>query len=450
MAWKAKHEQTLIVDLILGGYITDVDLNIDIDLIQLLIQILYYIRSRSDWGIPYVPTHISLLNCFPLLAASEKANMASCEVPVLRVDKGAQYEDGCGSPEVAHKLYQDAQPSSVKVSTKRGAASGFFLPGGDEIVTNAHVVKNAPRVKVETSEGKSYVAEIEKIDDVNDLALLKVKGIEKSQSRGLELGASTNLTQGAEVFGLGHPDGSRLPWISPGKFQATKPMPDWVVNPEEGEWPQWVKAANAGDPNVAKMAQAYLTGDRMAAVIRGSHGSSGSPLMDSTGKVVGVMSNGFSESDNRNLMLSVPVEKVRQLVESPSKYKFVYEYRSAFQDNPTGTAVVDGFLVGSSLTFPKAAPAMIGVLSVIDVPFQLNKLGNDQYSQPNTMLKIGTEVATFVGGTLSLMPKYRTVGRVVYGIGLAGLVTSDFLPYEKGLTEIKDQAGKIVKPLFWE
>lgn len=376
--------------------------------------------------------------------------MASCEVPVLRVDKGAQYEDGCGSSDVSHKLYQDAEKSSVTVSTKRGVASGFFLRGGSEVVTNAHVVKNVPRVKIETTEGKTYVAEIEKLDDINDLALLKVKGIESSQSRGLELGNSSGLAKGSDVFGLGHPDGSKLPWISPGKFQATKPMPDWVVNPEAGEWPQWVKAANDADSSVAKMAQMYLMSERMGAVIRGSHGSSGSPLMDSSGKVVGVMSNGFSENDSRNLMLSVPVEKVRQMVDSPSKYKFVYEYRSAFQDNPTGTAVVDGFLVGSSLLFPKAAPPMIGVLSVIDVPFQLNKLGNDQYSQSNTALKIGTEVATFVGGAMSLMPKYKTVGRVVYGIGLSGLVLSDFLPYEKGLTEIKDQAGKIVKPLFWE
>lgn len=450
MAWKAKREQLLIARSILGGYISDVvlvgdvDLNVDNDLI------LYYIRSRSGWGIPYVLLYRSLLNLFSTGGIPGKQNMASCEIPVLRVDKGAQYEDGCGSTEVAHKLYRDAQPSSVLVSTKRGVASGFFVAGGDEIVTNAHVVKNVPRVKIETAEGKTYVAEIEKVDDINDLALLKVKNIEKSAARGLPLGSSAALAANSSVYGLGHPDGSKIPWISPGKFQAIRPMPDWVKDPENGDWPTWIKAAGDADSRVSKMAQAYLTSDRMGTVIRGAHGSSGSPLMDSNGKVVGVMANGFDASDNRNLMLSVPVEKVQQLIESPSKYKFVYEYRSAFQDNPTGTAVVDGFLVGSSLLFPKAAPAMIGTLSLIDVPFQINKLGNEQYDQTNTMLKIGTGVTTFVGGSLSLFPKYRTVGRAIYGVGLAGLVASDFLPYERGLTAIKDQAGQLVKPLFWE
>lgn len=54
------------------------------------------------------------------------------------------------------------------------SGSGFVVSEDGQIVTNAHVVANKHRVKVELKSGGSFDARIEDVDEKADIALIKI------------------------------------------------------------------------------------------------------------------------------------------------------------------------------------------------------------------------------------------------------------------------------------
>jgi len=55
------------------------------------------------------------------------------------------------------------------------SGSGFVVSEDGQIVTNAHVVANKHRVKVELKSGASYDAKIKDVDEKSDIALIKIE-----------------------------------------------------------------------------------------------------------------------------------------------------------------------------------------------------------------------------------------------------------------------------------
>ncbi|KAG7267187.1 hypothetical protein CRUP_027485 [Coryphaenoides rupestris] len=55
------------------------------------------------------------------------------------------------------------------------SGSGFMVAEDGQIVTNAHVVANKHRVKVELKSGASYDAKIKDVDEKSDIALIKIE-----------------------------------------------------------------------------------------------------------------------------------------------------------------------------------------------------------------------------------------------------------------------------------
>src|SRR5450759_3687633 len=76
----------------------------------------------------------------------------------------------------------DEQPAGVLVA-ERGRGSGFFVAPDGYLITNAHVVANATRIRVlaatpganPADSPREYTASVIGIDADNDLALLKVE-----------------------------------------------------------------------------------------------------------------------------------------------------------------------------------------------------------------------------------------------------------------------------------
>lgn len=54
------------------------------------------------------------------------------------------------------------------------SGSGFVVSEDGQIVTNAHVVANKHRVKVELKSGASYDAKIKDVDEKSDIALIEI------------------------------------------------------------------------------------------------------------------------------------------------------------------------------------------------------------------------------------------------------------------------------------
>jgi serine protease Do len=86
----------------------------------------------------------------------------------------------------------------------KGAGSGFIIDGKGHILTNAHVVKGADKIKTTLRDGRTLDAKIIGIDSTIDLAVLKINAEKLPQ---MVLGNSGKIRPGEWVIAIGNPYG---------------------------------------------------------------------------------------------------------------------------------------------------------------------------------------------------------------------------------------------------
>lgn len=152
--------------------------------------------------------------------------------------------------------------------------SGFAMFEDGVIVTNYHVIAGEVySITVKRDDGMSFeINSVLAYDEEKDIAILKTDAVTKMTL--LETGSSGEMTRGEKVVAIGSPLGL-LNSISDGVFSG--------FAEEEG--------------------QKYI---QFSAAI--SHGSSGGPLFDDKGRVIGITSASYEEGQNVNL--AVPIEEV--------------------------------------------------------------------------------------------------------------------------------------------
>lgn len=139
--------------------------------------------------------------------------------------------------------------------TEQGTGSGFLISADGVIATNHHVIDGARQLLVKLGDGRELEVEgVIATDAAHDVALIKVAG---EALPFLELGSAASLREGDRVAVIGSPLGLAGS-ISEGIFSATRD----VMMGREGPWLQITAAI--------------------------SPGSSGSPVLDGDGRVVGV------------------------------------------------------------------------------------------------------------------------------------------------------------------
>ena len=157
--------------------------------------------------------------------------------------------------------------------------SGFFT-APDRVVTNLHVIEGASRVEIHLSDGTSVsVGGVVAVDGGADLVLIQV--VRKSRSRALTI-ATRLPREGESVVVVGSPLGL------------------------EGSVSNGIVSAVRELPNFGHLIQ-------ITAAI--SPGSSGSPVVDLSGKVVGVATLQFARGQNINF--AVPSEQITRLRTRP-------------------------------------------------------------------------------------------------------------------------------------
>ena len=120
-------------------------------------------------------------------------------IPVLKLDKDIERRDELQpqADATTRKLYEELAPSVVKILSNKGkvkgSGSGFFVDDDGHVITDAHVAYPGVELKVVDYRGEQYRARIEKLDDINDLAVLKVEGAKKGAFKPLSLGRSDGL-----------------------------------------------------------------------------------------------------------------------------------------------------------------------------------------------------------------------------------------------------------------
>ncbi|MBI2475066.1 trypsin-like peptidase domain-containing protein [Candidatus Uhrbacteria bacterium] len=171
-----------------------------------------------------------------------------------------------------------------------GGGSGFFISSDGYIATNAHVVSDEQaQYTVFTNDETKYEAKVVAIDDVLDIALLK---IDAKDVAFLEFGDSDKLRLGQAVIAIGNALGEFRNTVSTG-----------VVS---GLARSIVAGGNTG---TAETLENVIQTD--AAI---NPGNSGGPLLDLSGKVVGV--NVAVASNSENIGFALPANAVKESVTS--------------------------------------------------------------------------------------------------------------------------------------
>jgi S1-C subfamily serine protease len=217
----------------------------------------------------------------PSSARSVKQRLASLALLCL----GLFVSTSALGVDVPH-LAATVKPSVVLVTlyddrgTKLGFGSGFFVTQNGRLVTNHHVIAGASKASVTLSDGREMaVLRILADDPAHDIAVIQVEG---SGYAPLPIGDTAALHVGDDVVVVGSPLGLSTT-VSTGIVAAVR---------EEG----LSKEGRFANDDDKEMVAAW--GLQITAPV--SHGSSGSPILNAAGEVVGVAVAVLGEGENIN------------------------------------------------------------------------------------------------------------------------------------------------------
>jgi S1-C subfamily serine protease len=202
--------------------------------------------------------------------------------------------------------------------TGEKVGTGFILEKGGLIATNLHVVAGSATIKVKLHDGTPYqVYDIAGVDPGRDLALLRIKPTKSLQT--VRLGDSEQMSAGDQIVAIGNPLGVFDYSVSAGLISQVRPVCD-----KEDRCP----------PGGLKLLQ-------ISAPI--SQGSSGGPLFNQFGEVVGVTT--LIVAQGQSINFAVPGNYLKPLVAQPiaiTMAKFAEETRPPDEDSghSTGAAPV--------------------------------------------------------------------------------------------------------------
>jgi TPR repeat protein len=186
-------------------------------------------------------------------------------------------------------IYKQSLPSVVLIRTYlpdgKGSmqGSGFIVSTDGKIVTNYHVIQCGRQATVTLQNGDAYDnVQVLDVDARKDIALVKIKALDLHPIR---LGNSTAVQVGDPVYALGNPMGL-TDTLSEGIISGIRQQTGYKV---------------------LQVTAPY------------THGSSGGPLLNAKGEVIGITSLVFGGGGNLNF--AIPIDYARPMILSPGEPK---------------------------------------------------------------------------------------------------------------------------------
>ncbi len=178
--------------------------------------------------------------------------------------------------------------------------SGVLVSPDGYIITNTHVVDNATEIVVTLRGGKSYEAQLVGMDNLTDIALVKV---DDSDLPFADLGNSDELIVGEWAIALGNPlglfDVNHQPTATAGIISGVKM--DFGLKEAGHVYQNMIQTDAAINP-----------------------GNSGGPLVNALGEVIGIntfiMTGSNYSSGSIGIGFAIPINRVKEVAEDLKKF----------------------------------------------------------------------------------------------------------------------------------
>lgn len=188
-------------------------------------------------------------------------------------------------------FFRDFFPRRQYRQEVKSMGSGVIVSADGDVLTNAHVVHNASRVKVTLPDNREFDAEIEGIDSNRDLALLKVRAKDLPAA---PLGNSDDLIIGEWAIAIGNPFG----------FMIDDAQPTVTVG---------VISALHRDIKAGQRDAVYADMIQTDAAI--NPGNSGGALVNAAGEVIGINTFIFSHSGgSEGIGFARPINDAKEFI----------------------------------------------------------------------------------------------------------------------------------------
>ena len=239
-------------------------------------------------------------------------------------------------------VYKRALPSVVNITSKsvafnffygqvpqEGQGSGFILDKAGHVLTNFHVIADANRIEVKTSDKRTYKATIVGQDRTHDLALLQISA---PNLQPVTLADSSDLAVGQKVYAIGNP------------FGLNGTMTRGIIS----------SIRSIKGPEGSPIEDAIQTD---AAI---NPGNSGGPLLNSRGDVIGIntlIATGGAEQSS-GIGFAIPINTAKAVLGDLTRYGRVRRPSLGIVSLPIGPDLADqmGLAAASGVLVQRVVP----------------------------------------------------------------------------------------------
>jgi len=255
---------------------------------------------------------------YDALHGDSTANTASTTSGGFQATKTSVVKDG-----TVEKVANAVLPSVVKVnvtgSQESGSGSGIVLSKDGEILTNNHVAAVAGKdgsISVNFNDGTTKKATVVGTDPLTDIAVIKAEGV--SDLTPAALGKSGDLRVGQTVVAVGSPFGLNAT-VTSGIVSALNRPVSVSTDESQGQGQQDPFGLGQQPQQGQDLSTTYPAIQTDAAI---NPGNSGGPLVDLSGRVVGINSSIRTASSGGTtdtggsigLGFAIPIDEVLPIV----------------------------------------------------------------------------------------------------------------------------------------
>ena len=237
----------------------------------------------------WIPVLTALLLATAVPAQDDRSRLLEDERNTIDV-----FDQASGSVVfITNKAYRRVRYSRNVLEVPLGSGSGFVWDSDGHVVTNHHVVEGGDRFVVTLANGKSYDAQLVGSDPFKDLAVLRLEQVVASL-RAVPRADSAQLRVGQKVIAIGNP------------FGLDQTLTTGVISALGRE------IKSQGGTTISDVIQTDASINP---------GNSGGPLLDSSGRLIGVNTMIYSTSgSSAGIGFAVPASTVARVVPQLIRY----------------------------------------------------------------------------------------------------------------------------------